>query len=948
MAAVIEKPSSLVLDSDQQPPNIQELRQKLMQKKVSEKVAAMKQIITMINNGENLSQLFMTIIQQVSPEKDHNLRKLLLLYFEVIEKRGPDGKLKQEMILVCNALLTFLNHPNEFVRGSTLRFLCKLHEPELVENLLKAIKDNLVYRHAYVRRNAVLAVAAVFKMQDGLIPDAPELLENVLHKEADQATRRNAFLMLQQIDQDRALSYLATIVEDIAELDVGMQLAAIDLIRKVKPQAQDRGRFTRALVSLMEYSKSHAVTYEAAGSVVAMTSHPSVIRHAAQCYVDILCTESDNNVKLIVLEKLDALKREHDLQDLLMDMLRALNTPNIEIRQKMLTLSMDLVTTRNIHEVIGVLKKEVMKTQAKDVDRAQEYRQMLIAAIHSCAERFPEVADSVVYVLMDFLGDASGSASAADVVAFVREVLQQYPELRPNVISKLLETFYTIKAARVYRAVLWIIGEYCTTAEQIAKATKTLKESLGDLPFVVDNAAGKDLNSSDSEQSKSHHTASAATTTTTTILPDGTYGTTTTVAAASAKDGPAVTLRTHLSAGDFLVGSSVAAAFTKLALRANTISTVGAETRNHLVAEAILIMTSMLTLGRNPALNQKIDIDCAERISMCIQVLAKPSETTTDAFLKYCNTSFVKMLDERRARDADEKAKEVKSKERHIPVDSGIIFRQLRGHHDADDTLDDDYDIQRATGQTDLDSQTGHRFLKLHQLTGLSDPIYAEAAITVHQYDIVLDFLVVNRTTETLTNVSVELYALGDLKVTEKPTTYTLAPRERKRVKSALKVTSTESGLIFGNIAFDYSASRATDQQQVILQEIRIDITTFISPKFCTDLLFRNMWQEFEWENKVTVNTNITDVGEYLQHVITILNMRCLTPDAVTSSPEIGFVAANLYAKTIFDEHILANVSVEKLAETGRLNGFVRIRSKTQGVALGVGERITMQQRLQK
>ena len=35
-----------------------------------------------------------------------------------------------------------------------------------------------------------------------------------------------------------------------------------------------------------------------------------------------------------------------------------------------------------------------------------EYRQMLVAAIHSCAVKFPEVASSVVHLLMDFLGDA--------------------------------------------------------------------------------------------------------------------------------------------------------------------------------------------------------------------------------------------------------------------------------------------------------------------------------------------------------------------------------------------------------------------------------------------------------------------------------------------------------------------------------------------------------------
>jgi coatomer subunit beta len=31
---------------------------------------------------------------------------------------------------------------------------------------------------------------------------------------------------------------------------------------------------------------------------------------------------------------------------------------------------------------------------------------MLVAAIHSCAVKFPEVASSVVHLLMDFLGDA--------------------------------------------------------------------------------------------------------------------------------------------------------------------------------------------------------------------------------------------------------------------------------------------------------------------------------------------------------------------------------------------------------------------------------------------------------------------------------------------------------------------------------------------------------------
>lgn len=43
-------------------------------------------------------------------------------------------------------------------------------------------------------------------------------------------------------------------------------------------------------------------------------------------------------------------------------------------------------------------------------------------------------------------------------------------------------------------------------------------------------------------------------------------------------------------------------------------------------------------------------------------------------------------------------------------------------------------------------------------------------------------------------------------------------------------------------------------------------------------LQFRNMWAEFEWENKVSVNTTITDVNQFLQHIIATTNMKCLTP----------------------------------------------------------------------
>jgi coatomer subunit beta len=101
------------------------------------------------------------------------IKKLLLIFWEIVPKTEADGRLKHEMILVCDAYRQDLQHPNEFIRGATLRFLCKLKEPELLEPLMPTIRSCLEHRHSYVRRNAVLAIFTIYKNFEILIPDGP-------------------------------------------------------------------------------------------------------------------------------------------------------------------------------------------------------------------------------------------------------------------------------------------------------------------------------------------------------------------------------------------------------------------------------------------------------------------------------------------------------------------------------------------------------------------------------------------------------------------------------------------------------------------------------------------------------------------------------------------------------------------------------------------------------
>ena len=75
-------------------------------------------------------------------------------------------------------------------------------------------------------------------------------------------------------------------------------------------------------------------------------------------------------------------------------------------------------------------------------------------------------------------------------------------------------------------------------------------------------------------------------------------------------------------------------------------------------------------------------------------------------------------------------------------------------------------------------------------------------------------------------------------------------------------------------------------------------------------------------------------------------NMKSLTPDKALSG-ECGFMAANLYAKSIFGEDALANVSLEKnpAKPDATVTGHIRIRAKSQGMALSLGDKINTSQK---
>ncbi|KAJ9201286.1 hypothetical protein DTO166G4_6028 [Paecilomyces variotii] len=932
------------MDNTADQPSLQELKTQLEKGTDESKLETMRKVITVMLNGDPMPQLLMHIIRFVMPSKSKPLKKLLYFYYEICPKLDANGRLKQEMILVCNGIRNDLQHPNEYVRGNTLRFLCKLREPELIEPLLSSARSCLEHRHAYVRKNAVWAIASIYQHSESLIPDAPELIQTFLGTETDHTCKRNAFAALMSISHQGALEYLSSTFDSIPNTDELLQLVELEFIRKDAVQnSQNKARYLRLIFDLLEASAS-TVIYEAATSLTALTSNPVAVKAAASKLIELSIKEADNNVKLIVLDRVDQLriKNEGVLDDLTMEILRVLSSPDIDVRRKALGIALEMVSSKNVEEIVMLLKKELAKTVDEQYEKNSEYRQLLIQSIHQCAIKFSEIAASVVDLLMDFIVDFNNN-SAVDVISFVKEVVEKFPKLRASIIERLVSTLSEVRAGKVYRGVLWVIGEYSLEATDIREAWKRIRASLGEIPILASEQRlleeVPDESAALKEQVNGH--PKAAPTGSRKVLADGTYATESALTSQSAaaakleavKAAQKPPLRQLILDGDYYLATVLSSTLTKLVMRHSEVSEDSART-NALRAEAMLIMISIIRVGQSQFVKAPIDEDSVDRIMTCVRSLAefterKELETT---FLEDTRKAFRAMVQveekKRAAKEAVEKAKTA------VQVDDAMPIRQLAKKNAGEGTDEIELDLAKATGGDSTLEDISSKLSRVVQLTGFSDPVYAEAYVKVHQFDIVLDVLLVNQTTETLQNLSVEFATLGDLKVVERPTTQNLGPRDFLNVQATVKVSSTDTGVIFGNVVYDGPSS--TETHVVILNDVHADIMDYIQPAYCSETQFRTMWTEFEWENKVNINSKAKSLREFLKQLMESTNMACLTPEASLKG-DCQFLSANLYARSVFGEDALANLSIEKEGEDGAITGFVRIRSRSQGLALSLG-----------
>ena len=285
------------------------------------------------------------------------------------------------MIRLCDACRNAL--------CSTLEFLSQVKESELLEPMMPTIRTCLEDIDLSVRQCAVDAISTICKNFDFLIPDYIELITSFNDREQGKGCncKWEAFMMLYHTNRERALSYLSTCKEFysfgiIRQLDI---VATIDNVCRQNPS--EKSRFIPCMYILLKCSCT-AVKYEAARTLVSLTDETDAVKTAISAYISIIVEDIYYDDLDDVLD--EALERLVDmshssvykkiLAEQVVDILRVLSIPGrfFNIKMKILSLlAMDLVTSRDMKEVVLVIKEEINKTSTSNKGDISQYGQFL-------------------------------------------------------------------------------------------------------------------------------------------------------------------------------------------------------------------------------------------------------------------------------------------------------------------------------------------------------------------------------------------------------------------------------------------------------------------------------------------------------------------------------------------------------------------------------------------
>jgi coatomer subunit beta len=938
-----EKPCYIYID--QEPlTSYREVTKKISSKDIKEKEEGLKTLLGSMVNDDNYPQdIMINAIHHLTIVDDIRIKKLLFLFWEIVEKTNKDGKIKEEFILVCNTLRKDLDSPNEYIRGRTLRLLTKLPMPEILENLKSAVFENLNHNHPYVKSNALMCTMSfINNFGSDCVPDSmPDQLKDIILKDNDTATRRNAYLVLSKIAPMESLELTQEIMEnnEISELGDLFALCIAENLKKLCKSFPNKTSIFINLLLELSVHKSHSVLFEISSILLEVSSSPNVVSTAVNIFCSLLHEERDNNTLVIILKKLIGIKNKHKeiLQEQILTFATLINLNYAkELRKIAFQLINELVTEANITQVFDkFIETFTQLNAANENENTLELKNMISKCFISNIKKYPNIDKNYpLFLLAKSIFSKKDNVYLYSQISSIRELFDLYSNLEDEksklitkeMLNKIIHSFEDIDTYEIMQICIWVLSNYSNDLETLKNVFDLIMKNLGDLNFEYSSSS---ILLQDNEK-ESEEKSQKKTITKTVILADGTYGTITEVVDAKEvnKNKDSKYLRKFLLESNFYFSANLVSALTNIIFKMKKYEDF--DKYKIYFYNTINIICSILKMNSDKIFK---DPDNINHIQTCLKFLL----SNDDSIFEEWNNEFIKITQNQKNLNKTETQVE---KILNNQPDTPINFRHCKIYDpDNFDVGDNQIEENNLLSNKLLEEEDDEKIKKrkfIEVLTGTQDPIFVECEVEIFTFDLTIDFYIKNKTKNTLQNVSILLYVPNEFSIIEKPPQFTLNPNEQTSVRACVKFSKTINAYIYGQISFsNFKGENSFYNLNGLFIELMNTFQAEIS-----DLQFRKFWNEYTWEHNVMLVSRKKSFKDIIHDLCKELKMKLVFPNSIDNINEDDpFLVANLYSKTKLGEDALVNLSVEK-GKDKKILGTCVLRSKTKDFMTSLGEKI--------
>jgi len=563
-------------------------------------------------------------------------------------------------------------------------------------------------------------------------------LKDIIDKESDLSSRRNAYIALAVIDPGESLKVTLEIINgnDITELGDLLVLAIVENLRNLcKIIPKEKSKLIKLLMELSNH-KSHSgnshikliilVTFEIANSLIRLSSNPSIIKSAINLFCNLLVEQKDNNTQIIIIRKLITLKQKYReiLEEQIVTFALILNTNcTNELRKLLFNLISELIKQSNILSLFDIFISDFNKLKnVADTPQVTEYKNMILNCMYQNIKKYPNLnKEYPIFLLEKCLLYDSKKTFLEDQITIIREIFFIYGVINvEDFIFKILVNFEDISSHEILQTCIWILAEYSNDLTNLKKVFDLIMKNIGKfflLIYLGDlNLEYKSEKSIESENNSNTPSTQKKVITKTVILPDGTYGTKTIVVDPSEinKQKETKFIRNFILETNFYFSTNLVVALTKILFKIIKLDTQK-EILNVYFLNTINIICAVLKLN-----SEKIykDPDNISRINMCMDFLLNNqfeqfftwSKESKELYNDFC--AIRNKIDEQ-----DSKKKSVKKYTKN--ADEFINFRHVKPFEiDNIDLADEEEDLEFEETLLKSNSNSNSKLKFTEVLTG--------------------------------------------------------------------------------------------------------------------------------------------------------------------------------------------------------------------------------------